>query len=448
MADSTFRVGGLASGLDTNSIVDKLVALESRPIETNTKRQAAISVQISAIGDLIGKIKALASQASTLASGVAASSVATTPSGVSATAGSGALPGTYSISVTTVASAAKARSFGFDSTNDTVAGGNLNLNVKGVAYNIAITANSDLGSVVRQINSAGAPVQAAVISDGTKFYVSLTNRETGKPIGSGADGGLSITGDTTGLTMAVTQNATNAVLTVDGLPVESQSNQITSAIPGVTLTVKAEQPVAADLVINRDSSKTGDNLQAFVDAYNAIMKSISGPLRPSPDGGPSGGRQLDGTTAIELQQRMYKLLSTKVVETGTVRTLADLGVKLQKDGTVLLDRTVLNNVVGKDSASVDAIFSTASTGLKAQAEALSTLYTDTLDGRLIHRRTSLEKTVKDLQVSNDKLSRHVESFKLDLIRRFTQMESLMANYNSIGNFLSSSPVFNPDKGSK
>jgi flagellar hook-associated protein 2 len=302
--------------------------------------------------------------------------------------------------------------------------------------------------VVQQINGSGAPVQAAVISDGTRYYVSLTNRETGKPIGSGADGGLSVSGDTTGLTMAVTQNATNAVLTVDGLPIESQSNQITTAIPGVTLTVKAEQPVVADLVINRDSSKTGDNLQAFVDAYNAIMKSISGPLRPSPDGGPSGGRQLDGTTAIELQQRMYKLLSTKVVETGTVRTLADLGVKLQKDGTVLLDRTVLDGVISKDSASVDAIFSTASTGLKAQTTALSTLYTDTLDGRLIHRRTSLEKTIKDLTVSNDKLSRHVESFKLDLIRRFTQMESLMANYNTIGNFLASSPVFNPNQGSK
>lgn len=448
MADSTFRVGGLASGLDTNSIVDKLVALESRPIDANTKRQAAIKVQISAIGDLISKIKTLAGQASTLASGVAASSVSTTPSGIGATAGSGALPGTYSISVTTVASAAKARSTGFASTNDTVAGGTLNLSVKGVAYNIAITANSDLGSVVRQINSAGAPVQAAVISDGTQYYVSLTNRETGKPIGSGATGGLSVTGDTTGLAMAVTQNATNAVVSVDGLSIESQSNQITSAIPGVTLTVKAAQPVAADLVINRDTTKTGDSLQGFVDAYNAIMKAIAAPLRPSPDAGPSGGRQLDGTTAIELQQRMFKLLSTKVVETGTVRTLADLGVKLQKDGVVQLDRTVLDSVVSKDSAAVDAIFSTASTGLKAQVEALSTLYTDTVDGRLIHRRTSLEKTVKDLQVSNDKLTRHVETFKADLIRRFTQMESLMANYNSIGNFLASSPVFNPNKGSK
>ena len=52
-----FTAGGLASGLDTNTIVDKLVALESAPITKNSALQAALNVQISSIGDLTSKIK-------------------------------------------------------------------------------------------------------------------------------------------------------------------------------------------------------------------------------------------------------------------------------------------------------------------------------------------------------------------------------------------------------
>ncbi|HEX2658906.1 MAG TPA: flagellar filament capping protein FliD, partial [Polyangia bacterium] len=248
----TFTAGGLASGLDTNSIVDKLVALEQQPVTKNTTQQAALTVQISSIADLSSKIKSLASSASGLASGVATNSISSTPAGLTAVAGTGALPGRYTIAVSDLATVAKARSGQFNSVNDTVAGGKLDLHVKGVAFSVTIAPNSDLSSVAKQINQTGGPVTAAVISDGSKFYLSLSNKDTGKPIGSGVDGGLIIDNDPTGLGLAVTQDALNAKLTVDGLPVESQSNQITTAIPGVTLNVVAKQPVASDLVVGAD----------------------------------------------------------------------------------------------------------------------------------------------------------------------------------------------------
>ena len=64
-----FTVGGLASGLDTNSIVDKLVAIESLPITQNQAQQSALTVQISSIGDLVSKIKALSTAATNLSTG-------------------------------------------------------------------------------------------------------------------------------------------------------------------------------------------------------------------------------------------------------------------------------------------------------------------------------------------------------------------------------------------
>lgn len=443
-----FTVGGLASGLDTNTIVDKLVAIESLPIDRNTKKQAALTVQISAIGSLIGQIKSLATAGAALGKGLSASTVATTPSGITATTGTGAIAGTYGITVTSVASSAKARSTSFASASDTVAGGTLNLTVKGVAKAVTITAGSDLGSVASQINQASVGINAAVISNGTSFYVSLTNKETGKPIGSGPTGGLTVVGDTTGLAMAVTQNATNAVFKVDDLDMESQSNEVSTAIPGVTLSIKAEQPVASNLVIGRDTASSGNSLQGFVDSYNAIMAVLKKSLRPDPKAGANAGDRLDGTMVLDLQRRMHSLLSTQAVVTGTYRTLADLGVKLQNDGTVVLNKATLATAVNTDAAAVDTVFSKATTGLAAQTATLSTTYTDVVSGQLIQRQSSITRTIADLKVSNEKLTRSVSAFKDNLQRRFSHMESLMANYNSIGSYLSNSAIMNPQKVNK
>jgi len=433
-----FSAGGLASGLDTNSIVDKLVALESQPILKNTQRQAALNVQISAVADLASKIKSLASTASTLGKGVAANTITTTPAGVSAVVGTGATPGRYSISVETVASAAKARSGQFNTANDTVAGGTLALTVQGTAYNIAITANSDLGAVVNKINASGAPIRAAVISDGSKVYVSLTNRDTGKPVGSGANGGLIVNSDPTGLGLAVTQDAVNAVAYVDNLRVESKSNEITTAIPGVTLSVKAQQLVATDLVVAPDTAKSTANLQGFVDQFNGIIATLKGALRPDPKAPPADGSTVDTTTALTVQQRMNALLSSLSVQEGSYRTLADIGVKMQNDGTLKVDAAQLSAALAKDPGSVDAVFSTTSTGMAARLDTLSKRFTDPVDGQLVQRQASLQKTIKDLASSNERLQTNVASYKAQLMRQFANMEKLIGNYNSIGTFLSTS----------
>lgn len=436
-----FQAGGLASGLDTNSIVDKLVALESQPITTNTAYQAALTAQISSIGDISSKIKALASAAQSLGtSGVSANTISQTPAGITAAAGAGALPGSYAITVNSVATAARARSTQFQTANDTVAGGALNLHIQGVATTINIAANSDLGSVVKQINSSGAPISAAVVSDGSHMYVALTNRNTGKPIGSGADGGLTVDSDTTGLGLAVTQNATNALVQVDDLNVESQSNTISTAIPGVTITATQKTTSPSNLVIAQSQAQSAAGIQGFISAFNAVVTALQPSLRPDPSNPAPNGTLLDGSTAIGVEQSMNRMLSYQVVPSGTVRTMADMGIKLQNDGTLTLDTTTFNKVLAQDPDAVNAIFNTATTGMADKMSAMSDQYTNSFSGQLVQRTTSLQKTIKDLTTQNQQLQSHVDNYKLQLQKSFANMENLISNYNSIGSFLSSSGV--------
>src|SRR3569623_828402 len=328
MATTTpiFQAGGLASGLDTTSIVDKLVALESQPITKNTAYQAALTAQISSIGDISSKIKALAAAAQSLGtSGVSSNTVSQPPTGTTAVAGAGALAGSYAVTVNSVATSARARSAQFQTANDQVAGGALVMHIQGVQTTINIPANSDLGSVVKQINSSGAPISAAVGSDGSHMYVSLTNRTTGKPIGSAAAGGLTIDSGSTGLGMAVTQNATNAVVQVDDLTVESQSNTISTAIPGVTLTATQKTTSPSNQVISQNAAQSAAGEQGIIRAYNAVLAAQQPSLRPEPGNPASYGSLLYGCTALGLELSMNSMLSYQVGQSGTVRSMADMG---------------------------------------------------------------------------------------------------------------------------
>src|SRR5260370_16908794 len=54
--DPVFRAGGLASGLDTNSIIDGLTKLEQRPLDRLKTQQDGFKTQVSLIGQLVSKI--------------------------------------------------------------------------------------------------------------------------------------------------------------------------------------------------------------------------------------------------------------------------------------------------------------------------------------------------------------------------------------------------------
>ena len=128
MAQSTFNVGGLASGLDTNSIIDQLVKIEGSSVTAARARQTAYQAQISQLGDLTSKLNALASSLTTLkTSGGLAFAQQGTTSGFSVTPGSSATAGRYGVTVDALAGVAKSRSAQFTAPTDVVRAGTLDL---------------------------------------------------------------------------------------------------------------------------------------------------------------------------------------------------------------------------------------------------------------------------------------------------------------------------------
>lgn len=436
----TFTAGGLASGLDTNSIIDNLVKIESRSVDMAKAQQNAFQTQISQIGDLSSKLASFADAVKNLATnGVLGVKQVGTTSGFAATPSSTSTAGRYSITVDAMAQAAKARSAGFTA-GTLVQGSTLTLGVSGTNYDITIADGSSLEMVASAINTAGAPVTAAVLDSNGTRYLSLTNRDTGFPVGQPPASALTITQTITGTTgqalgLAITQAATNAKVSVDGLQFERTNNLIADAVPGTTLSLQSVTTTAEDLVLSNDATSTQSNLQKMVDAYNSVMKTARAHLM-APVGSDRSQTLAGDSSLRSLQNSLEKMVSGVLNAGGTsIKTLADIGIKTTNDGTLSIDSTKLTNAISTDSRAVNALFQTASTGLGALATDLKTTYTDAISGIFSSRKTGLNKSVRRLDDTISELQDRVDSYRKRLVAQFTAMEKIVGNFKSIGNFL-------------
>jgi flagellar hook-associated protein 2 len=444
--DSVFRAGGLASGMDTNSIVEQLVKLESRPLDQLRQRQTGIKTQLSALADIVSKLSALGTAAKDLGtSGVLGAKAVSANDAFSAVPGSDAVAGRYSVKVTQLARAAKWRTEPF-AAGATHPGGSFRLEVQGKLYppdvdgvpqRLQIPPGTSLADVAFKLRSLNAPLSVAVLNDGTSSYLSITNRDTGAPASGEA---LSIDWDPTvdpppedPPLYAEKDGARNATFEVDGLPFTRPSNTVSDAIPGTTLTLKKENGVEEDLVLATDLDATRARLQKFVDAYNDVFKLVQRQLNPSR--ATDRGATLGGDAAIRgLQAKLQGLLTTKV-GASTVRALADLGVKTGRDGSLTITATALEGAVARDPAAVNALFSTATTGLSAVIERLVNVQTRSDDGALTARKSGLDDTLRRLDVQAEAMQRRIDGFREGLVRQFAAMEKTVSGLKSIGNFL-------------
>lgn len=429
-----------ASGLDTTSIINQLVQIESQPISALQKKQTNLKSQATQLGSIAGQLSSFNDAAQALAAGVVQVGITGSYSGFSAAADSSAGAGNYSVQVTALAQAAKARSQGFAAGGSLLSGGTLHFDTGGAGYDVTITDGTALSDLVAQINAAGAPVNAAIISDGTRSYLSLSNRNTGfAPTGTAAQA-LAITFTAAGgsanadLAFSSVQTAANATLTVDGLPVTSQSNDVSSVIPGVTLTLRALTSAPESLTLNNDQAATAKSLQTFVDTYNRLVSTLESQLNVAP--GSDRSATLAGDASVRgLQQQLQALFSASVPGLSQVRSLADLGITTQKDGTITLDTKKLNAALALDPDAVNQVFSKASTGVAATSKSLLAQYTDPIGGVFTLAQQGYTKSVKDLDGQVLAAQQHAAQYRTLLVAQFSAMESIVSGFKSASQYL-------------
>jgi flagellar hook-associated protein 2 len=229
--------------------------------------------------------------------------------------------------------------------------------------------------------------------------------------------------------------ATNAHVSIDGLDVVRRSNDIRDALPGVVISAKQVAATAESLVIDDDNTTTRGALQKVVEAYNSVVSFVQGELDLDAD--TDRQKTLAGEPAMRmLQTRMQSILVKEIggasAGPSALRTLADVGVRSARDGSLTIDDATFNAAMARDPAGIDRIFDD---GLADFSPSVVAAFANTTDGVFTLRSKSLASEKKRMDDEIVRLEARAERYKDLLVARFTAMEKTVSSLKAIGNFL-------------
>ncbi|MFO0635123.1 MAG: flagellar filament capping protein FliD [Nannocystaceae bacterium] len=427
---------GLASGLDTKSIISALVGVERVPMLRLQSRNDAYAAQGRIIDQLSSALSALKTAADKLGSAGEFLSYKGSVSDESAaklTTSGESIPGTYSLSVTSLARAQRSYSGPVADADAALSGTDqtLTLSIDGVDTAIDIDAGSSLRDVATAINASGADATAGILFDGTQYRLQVVGRSTG------ADHAIGFTDSGLGLTFSTVQAATNASFTVDGFPVTSESNLVDDVLPGTTLELLETTSSPIDLTIKADPEGVKGKLQSFVDAYNAVSRIIT-----AQSGVGKGNSTLSGDSTVRtIEQGLSQLVSSPIAGLvgtgGSTMQLGDLGIQTNRDGTLTLDSTKLDKALAADFGRAATYF--AGDGVHdGMSEKLADLidgYVSSSDGLLTTRKKGINEIIATNSKKIDDLQTYLDHYEANLTQQYSALEQTMSSLQGQQSYL-------------
>lgn len=329
------------SGIDTDSIVTQMLAVERRPQDMMKAKVTAMTRAQNAWQAIADKLVAVKTATDALSSIGAAAKLRTVTSSNPSAVGVRAIgAGANTSSTVEVTSLAAAHSVlatdTFAAATDSVGTRTLTLTTStGTTANVTST-DGTLAGLATAVNNANLGMSAKVLQTSPGVYqLSITANATG------AAGAFTATGTGwTGLTTV--RQGVNAQFKVDGVSVQRASNVVSDVLDGVELTLQAPTTAAVAVTTSRDDSAISDKVKAIVTAINdlgGVVKSATKNGKTESDRGPLVGE----FQARQIMDRIRSVIASPITTAGgTSITAAEMGVTLQRDGTVKFDQEKLS----------------------------------------------------------------------------------------------------------
>jgi len=363
------------AGFDVSSTVSAIVA-NLKAVETPWQDQlTALKAEDTAITSIGSDLSALSTSLQSLTDfqGVMASKLGSSsdPNVLSlSSAGATAVAGSHSVVVSRLAQTSSYYT-------DPIAGsetltGALTIQVgSGAATTIPVPAGATLVSYAAAINGADIGVKASVITDSQGSRLSIVSQT------SGAAGQLTITNGGTvpastdangnpvpattysALTDATSSSAIglnqglpgqDALLNVDGVNIDSASNTVSTAIPGVTFQLLSADPTTTIQVqIANNNTAVASAFSSLVSAYNTVVKDLATQEGKGASGAP---QPLYGNPIVSQLQSALSLALTSGAASGGINNLAQLGISVNLDGTLSLSTSTLDSTLNANYSGV------------------------------------------------------------------------------------------------
>jgi flagellar hook-associated protein 2 len=406
--------------LDTTSLINSLMTIEAAPQSLIKSKAAVVQNRISALQGLNSAVADLATKATKLADpkGLELYTASSSSTKATATVGAGAKPGAVDFTVAQLAQSQVSVSKNLAAwpyTTMTVTG-------EGGQAVTVTPLTSSLDDVVSAVNLSGAGIVASKVAvGGGEYRLQFASSKTG------LSGGFSVADPdgTAGLTTV--QPAQDAQIKLWGgtaaeVSVNSASNTFSDLLPGVSVSVSEVSSTPTRITVARDNAQISKTTSDLVSSVNGVLAQIAtkSTVVSSTDasGAPvtSGGVFTGDSTIRTVNAAILSAASQPV----NGKSPSDLGLVLNKTGSIDFDATKFGDAMAKDPVGTMAAVATIagrvadaakqasdpttgliSTKIKGQQSAAKD-YTDQIaswDDRLIMRRATLQQTYTALEVS-------------------------------------------------
>lgn len=442
-------ITGLGSGIDIDSIVSALVSAEKAPKTAQLDRlEKATTAKVSSLGSLKSALSTFStalSDLNDLSLFNKRTATSSDSSRITASADKTALAGKYSIEVTSLASSSKIASGTVSGTSSAsfATGGSLTVGLGSDSFNIQVADGASLKDVRDAINTqlGEKGITANIVTDPvantSQLVLSSSKQGTGNDLTlSVADAGSDLQQLVTNMPAAIS-TAANAVFKVDGLEIQSESNEVSGVIEGVTFNLlTAEAGKTTTLTIGDNTSAVKTSLKTFVDAYNKLIStttSLTSVVAVGDGEEPVTGDLVGDATVRSLLSGLRKEFGTTV--SGDIRALSDLGITTDKSGKLVIDKTKLDEVL---ESNYDAVgeFLAGDSGLLTRLDTSIEGYIKT-GGILEQRVSGLQSTLKNVDDQREALDLRISKIQTRLYAQYNAMDALVAQLSSTSESLAS-----------
>lgn len=478
---ATISSTGIGSGLDVNSIVSQLVALEKQPLKTLALKATNVQAQMSAFGQVQSQFAALTDVASRIsAAGVwsarNASSSNTSAATITATAAANAT--SFSLDVDALAQQQSVSSAAL--TPGTMPGaGTLTLQLgtwgaggasfaasAAASVSVIVQATDTISAIATKINGANAGVVATVFNDGTNERLLLQSKNTGGAAGfrlQASDNlGVPITSNT-GLGQLAFDPATGAFgmatagipvqygqdakARINGLSVTSSTNTLTDNIPGVTIKLVATTTTSYGLPgevkspltmsISEDVTPAVKNVSDFVTAYNDLNKTLSDLTRY--DAATKTAGLFQGDSSVVGLQNVLRNMLNSTSQGGAYQRLADVGLERQLDGSLTINIARLSKAANDGTTSLQQLFTTNNSNPLTNGFALkfAELGRGVLasGGPVANRATALKNALDRNSKEQTKVNERATLVEARLKQRYSALDAQMGQLTALNAYV-------------
>ncbi|OJF67342.1 flagellar hook protein [Alteromonas sp. V450] len=471
----TIQSLGVGSGLALDDLVQQLLSAERQPKENRlNEKEERIEAEISGLGQIKSKLSNFKDAVDKLRSDNDINGREPTiknPSEdndvLSADASNSALRGSYEVVVEQLSKGSRITTDegAFTASSDAVltsGTGSLSFDVgTGESFTVNITAGTTLTQLREAINNAedNFGVTANIIDTGTGAGPRLVflSSETGdgndlvitNDSGTPELDRLATTGGTNNISAANIESAQDAVAYIDGIKVQSATNEFENTIQNVSFEVNEVSPkdsagdfLATKLNIGFDKDGLDKKIRDFVDNYNSLIDEIKqltryGESELEDDGALAGDSMLRG-----IQNGLASIVGSNV-NSSALGGLFQIGIEVDSDGKLEIGTTDFGLGTGEDRLEdalednfdeIAKLFTDEEQGIATRLYDFSKEYTS-FSGLISLRERAAKDNRDELFDERETLELRMLNYEQILRDKYLNLDQTVAQLNQTGSAL-------------